>query len=172
MRPSHRLSSILTHIHPTMSPYAIVAGVGSGTGASVARKFAAAYPVACLSRTPANYEPLVKEINAAGGKAIGVSADVSNADSMKEAVQKIESELGNEGCAAAVLNAAGGFVMKPFLELSEEDFMSCFLTSGCVFIPVCDMQSCGSASYHSFESCVWERDGSCAASLYAAHGRS
>ncbi len=113
-----------------MSPYAIVAGVGPGTGASVARKFAAAYPVVCLSRTPASYEPLVKEINSAGGKAIGVSADVSNANSMKEAVKTIESEFGNDGCAAAVLNAAGGFVRKPFLELNEEEFMSGYITSG------------------------------------------
>ena len=49
---------------------------------------------------------------------------------MKEAVNKIESELGNEGCAAAVLNAAGGFVRKPFLELSEEEFMDGYVTSG------------------------------------------
>ena len=113
-----------------MSPYAVVAGVGPGTGASVARKFAAAYPVVCLSRTPANYEPLVEEINSSGGKAIGVSADVSNASSMEAAVKKIESEFGNEGCAAAVLNAAGGFVRKPFLEMSEKDFMGGYVSSG------------------------------------------
>lgn len=164
MRPSHRLSSVLTHFHPNMSPYAIVAGVGPGTGASVARKFAAAYPVVCLSRTPASYEPLVKEINSAGGKAIGVSADVSNANSMKEAVKKIESEFGNEGCAAAVLNAAGGFVRKPFLELSEEDFMSGYLASGCVFVL---RHAVLRFSYSSFAS-VWERDGSCAPSLRCA----
>ena len=113
-----------------MPPYAIIAGVGPGTGASVARKFAIVYPVVCISRTPASYEPLVKEINSAGGKAIGVSADVSNANSMNEAVKRIESEFGNEGCAAAVLNAAGGFVRKPFLELSEEEFMGGYVSGG------------------------------------------
>lgn len=145
-----------------MSPYAIIAGVGPGTGASVARKFAAAYPVVCLSRTPANYEPLVKEINSAGGKAIGVSADVSNATSMKEAVKKIESELGDEGCAAAVFNASGGFVKKPFLELSEEDFMSSYVTSGCVFRVL--NHAVLWFSCISFDS-AQERDGSCAPSL-------
>ena len=130
MRLSHRLHNLSTQLHPTMSPYAVIAGVGPGTGASVARKFAATYPVVCLSRTPANFEPLVEEINSSGGKAIGVSTDVTNASSLKEAVKKIESEFGDGGCAAAVLNAAGGFVKKPFLEMSEEEFMGGYAASG------------------------------------------
>merc|ERR1711939_406491 len=41
--------------------YSIVAGVGAGTGRSVAIKFAQTYPVALLARNPANYESIVKE---------------------------------------------------------------------------------------------------------------
>jgi hypothetical protein len=48
---------------------AIIAGVGAGTGAAVARKFAATYPVVLLARNPENFEGLAKEINASGGKA-------------------------------------------------------------------------------------------------------
>lgn len=104
---------------------AIVAGVGSGTGASVARKFAATYPVVLLARTPESYEPLAKEINQSGGKAIGISTDVSNSQSVRSAIDTIKKEFGNEvGAAAAIFNASGRFTRKPFLELSEDDFTS------------------------------------------------
>lgn len=79
---------------------AIVAGVGAGTGASVARKFAAAYPVVLLARNPENYESLAKEINDNGGKAIGISTDVSDSKSVNAAVSKIKSEFGDNVAAA------------------------------------------------------------------------
>lgn len=104
--------------------FAVIAGVGPGTGASVARKFALAYPVALLARSPENYESLVSEINAAGGTAIGISTDVSSAASVKSAYEKIEQEWKGAACAAAVFNASGRFVRKSVLELTEEEFVA------------------------------------------------
>ena len=101
---------------------AIIAGVGPGTGASVARKFAASYPVVLLARNPDNYESLVQEINKNGGKAIGISTDVSSPDSLKDAFSKIEQEYKGASVAAAIFNASGRFVRKPLLEMSVEDF--------------------------------------------------
>ena len=89
-----------------MVGFAVVAGVGAGTGASVARCFAKAYPVALLARSPANYEDLAKEINSSGGKAIGISTDVSDEKSVKSAFEKIQKEFGDV-CAAAIFNASG-----------------------------------------------------------------
>ena len=109
--------------------FAIVAGVGPGTGASVARKFALSYPVVLLARSPENYESLVKEINKSGGKAIGISTDVASAKSVKDAFGKIEEEFGGQGCAAAVFNASGRFVRKSVLELTEEEFTAGFEVS-------------------------------------------
>jgi len=106
--------------------FAVVAGVGPGTGAAVARKFALAYPVVLLARNPENYESLVSEINKSGGKAIGISTDVSSASSVKSAFKTIESEFGGASCAAAVFNASGRFVRKSLLELSEEEFVAGF----------------------------------------------
>ena len=104
---SHQTATILTLIHPQ-------------TGAAIARKFAATYPVALLSRNPDNYEPLAAEINKAGGKAVGISTDVSDSKSVKAMVEKVHQEFGKEvKCAAAVFNASGAFVRKPFLELDE-----------------------------------------------------
>ena len=102
---------------------AIVAGVGPGTGASVARKFANTYPVVLLARKPENFEGLAEEINASGGKAIGISTDVSNVASLKNAVDTIKKEFGQEvAAAAAIFNASGGFLRKPFLETEPEVF--------------------------------------------------
>jgi len=102
---------------------AIIAGVGAGTGASVARKFAASYPVVLLARKAENYQPLVDEINGKGGKAIGVSTDVSDRKSVDNAISEAKKAFGSDvGVAAAVFNASGAFNRKPFLELSEEDF--------------------------------------------------
>ena len=105
------------------TPFAIIAGVGPGTGASVARKFAASYPVVLLARSPSSYEPLVSEIVSGGGKAVGVSTDVTNAQSVTDAFASIGKEFGPEPkLAAAVFNLSGGFARKPFLELTQKEF--------------------------------------------------
>lgn len=115
---------------PTAKAFAVVAGVGPGTGAAVARKFGLQYPVALLARSPDNYEPYVKEINAAGGKAIGISTDLSDASSITSAFEKIEAEFGGAGCAAAVFNASGRFLRKSILDLTEEEFTAGYQVSG------------------------------------------
>lgn len=120
---------------PTSKAWAVVAGVGPGTGATVARKFSLQYPVALLARNPDNYEPFVKEINNAGGKAIGISTDVSDANSIKNAFQKIESEFGSHGCAAAIFNASGRFFRKSVLELTEEEFTAGYDVSWYYILP-------------------------------------
>jgi NAD(P)-dependent dehydrogenase (short-subunit alcohol dehydrogenase family) len=110
---------------------AIIAGVGPGTGAAVARKFSTAYPVVLLARTPSSYESLASEINAAGGHALGISTDVSSASSLAAAVSTIKSEFGNDvAAAAAIFNASGAFMRKPFLEIPVETFEKGFGVSG------------------------------------------
>lgn len=104
------------------NPFAVVAGVGPGTGAAVARRFAKAYPIALLARSPENYESLVSEINSSGGQAIGISTDVSSEESVKSAFEQIKKEYAGAGCAAAVFNASGPFSRKPLLEMSVDEF--------------------------------------------------
>jgi len=111
--------------------WAVVAGVGPGTGASVARRFAQHYAVALLARNPANYEDLVKEINSSGGKAIGISTDVADKASVKAAFDQLKKEDGfNGNLAAAVYNVGGTFIRKPFLELTDEEFETGWKTNG------------------------------------------
>ncbi|KAL4914869.1 hypothetical protein BDW62DRAFT_189719 [Aspergillus aurantiobrunneus] len=111
-------------------PLAIVAGVGPGTGASIARKFAQAYSVVVLARNPANYNSVVSEITSSGGHALGISTDVSDSRSLKFAFEKITQQYKDAPLAAAVFNSGGGFVRKPFLELTEDEFAAGYKSQG------------------------------------------
>jgi NAD(P)-dependent dehydrogenase (short-subunit alcohol dehydrogenase family) len=85
-----------------------------------------------LARNPANYEDVAREINSEGGKAIGVSADLSEAKSVQAAFKQINDMFGSIPLAAAVFNLGGGFVKRPFLELTEAEFEQGFITHGYV----------------------------------------
>lgn len=115
---------------PATNFYSIIAGVGAGTGRSVALKFAKTYPVALLARNPANYESIVSEINSSGGKAIGISTDVSSPDSVKNAFKQIDKEFAGKKLAAAIYNVGGSFIRKPFLELSLDEYTAGYEANG------------------------------------------
>jgi len=106
----------------TPSPIAIIAGVGPGTGASLARRFAQSYPVVLLARNPSNFEPLADEINKSGGEAFGISTDVSSEASVESAFAKIQERYPGALVAAAVFNASTRPSRKPFLEVTAEEF--------------------------------------------------
>ncbi|KAJ5165873.1 Short-chain dehydrogenase/reductase SDR [Penicillium capsulatum] len=101
---------------------AIIAGVGPGTGASIARRFAKSYSVVLLARNPASYDPVVQEIKASGGQAIGISTDVADGNSVNSTFDQIAKQFPSSPLAAAIFNPSGGFSKKPFLELNEEEF--------------------------------------------------
>jgi NAD(P)-dependent dehydrogenase (short-subunit alcohol dehydrogenase family) len=104
--------------------YAIVAGVGPGTGRAAAIRFSEAYPVILLSRSPESYKDVVAEINKEDGrKAIGITADATNDASLKAAFETIQKELPGLKLAAAIFNVRPNSrpSRKPFLELTEED---------------------------------------------------
>ncbi|RQM08789.1 hypothetical protein DH86_00002941, partial [Scytalidium sp. 3C] len=88
------------------------------------------YAVAVLARKPENYEPIVSEIKAAGGHAIGISSDATSPASVNDAFSQIQKEFQGKKLAAAVYNVGGGFVRKPFLELSQDEFESGFKSQG------------------------------------------
>jgi NAD(P)-dependent dehydrogenase (short-subunit alcohol dehydrogenase family) len=110
--------------------YSIIAGVGAGTGRACALKFASTYPVVLMARNPSNYTPIIEEIKASGGQAIGISTDVSDPKSIDNAFAEIKKKFGEKKLAAAVFNVGGRFVRKPFLELSLDDFEAGFEANG------------------------------------------
>lgn len=102
--------------------FAIISGAGSGTGASVARRFAQSYAVVLLSRKASSYEPIVADIKASGGTAIGITADANDPTAVDAAFAQIEKELPGAKLAAAVFNGGAGISRKPFLDLQLSEY--------------------------------------------------
>lgn len=72
---------------------AVVTGAGRGIGRAIALKFAnEGADIVCISRTAENSEKVANEVRALGRKAWGISADVSNSQSVTEAVEKVLAE--------------------------------------------------------------------------------
>lgn len=89
----------------TQARTAIVTGAARGIGAGVAKRLSAdGFKVAVLDLDEASTSPVVEEITASGGEALGVGADVADADSVNAAIDKIASEL---GAPTVLINNAG-----------------------------------------------------------------
>ena len=107
-----------------MSKVAVVVGVGEGLGASVARRFAReGFTVAMMARSEEKLSQIQLDIEKAGGKALSVAADVTDAESIKAAFQKVNSEL---AAPSVLIYNAGIFKINSILELTPEQFDYCW----------------------------------------------
>ncbi|KAL7935660.1 hypothetical protein V8C35DRAFT_333552 [Trichoderma chlorosporum] len=104
--------------------YAIVMGIGPGIGSALALYFAKFYSVVLISRNLSSFEPVIADIKANGGHAIGITADASDPVSMDAAFGRIERELSDAKLALATYNVRGPFARKPFLELKLENLQA------------------------------------------------
>jgi NAD(P)-dependent dehydrogenase (short-subunit alcohol dehydrogenase family) len=74
---------------------ALVIGAGDATGGAIARRFAREGLVACVVRRSAEkLQPLVEQIEAGGGRALGFASDARKEEQVVELVEKIEREVG------------------------------------------------------------------------------
>lgn len=78
-----------------MAGVALVVGAGDALGGAIARRFAREGYTACVVRRSADaLEPLVREIAAAGGRAVAFGADARLEEVMVPLVDQIEAEVG------------------------------------------------------------------------------
>ena len=97
-------------------PVCLVIGAGDATGSAIAKRFAREGMVACVARRNGDkLAPLVKDIESAGGRAIGYACDARKESDVVELVARIEREVGP--VEVAVFNV-GGNVRFPILEMT------------------------------------------------------
>ena len=100
---------------------ALVTGAGSGLGKATALRLAReGAAVGVLSRTEKEIRQTAQEIEQAGGRAMPLTADVSSADEMAEAVAALAREYGRIDIVFA--NAGINGVWAPIDELAPEEW--------------------------------------------------
>jgi 3-oxoacyl-[acyl-carrier protein] reductase len=99
---------------------AIVTGAARGIGAATARRLAAdGQAVAVLDLVAESCGDTVAAIEAAGGRAIAVGADVSDADQVAAAVARVAEEL---GAPTVLVNNAGVLRDNLLFKMTEDDW--------------------------------------------------
>ncbi|GAB2681980.1 3-oxoacyl-ACP reductase FabG [Thalassiella azotivora] len=99
---------------------AIVTGAARGIGAATARRLAAdGMAVAVLDLVEDSCADVVREITDAGGRAIAVGADVSDAAQVEAAVARVAEEL---GAPTVLVNNAGVLRDNLLFKMSVEDW--------------------------------------------------
>lgn len=107
--------------HPRLhGKVAIISGGAGGCGEAASRLFAReGAQVAIIDRNIEAAQALAAQIERAGGRAIGLGADVSQAAEVEAAVA---ASLAALGPADILFNHAGTLIVKPFLELQEQEW--------------------------------------------------
>jgi len=95
-------------------PTAVVTGASRGIGRAVARRLAATHDIIAIARSIAELETLAGEITAAGGSCRALPLDLTDGAAVERALAGIEADV--------LVNNAGVGVLKPFLELSAEEW--------------------------------------------------
>jgi 7-alpha-hydroxysteroid dehydrogenase len=97
---------------------ALITGGGRGIGASIAKVFSAAGAhIAVTARTGAEVEAVAAEIREAGGRAIGIQADIMDAAQLPGIIDKTIAEFGG---IDILVNNAGAGGSPPFMDTRIE----------------------------------------------------
>lgn len=97
--------------------------VSIGTGAAIARTFASkGFAVALLARTASKLTSLEAEINQSGGTAASFPVDLTQTHALKDTFGLIHAKFPESTLKVAIFNLTTQWMVKPFLELQEEDF--------------------------------------------------
>ncbi len=103
---------------------AAILGVGPGLGAAIARRFAReGFAVGLIARSEESLSATREEVESAGGQALAVQADATDAASVVSAFEEVRGSLDDP--EVFVYNA-GAFRMGSVLDVSPEDFDDCF----------------------------------------------
>jgi NAD(P)-dependent dehydrogenase (short-subunit alcohol dehydrogenase family) len=101
---------------------AVIAGVGPGLGASLARKFAKeGCRIALLARSSNFLETLSNELRGSGKETVAIQTDIGEADQVAAAFRRIREQLGSVDVLINNASAGGPFA-QAFVEIDAESF--------------------------------------------------
>jgi 7-alpha-hydroxysteroid dehydrogenase len=104
---------------------ALITGGGRGIGAGIARAFVdAGAAVALVSRTKDQVEGVAADINAAGGRAIAMPADITDLGALRGLVERTVAEYG--GLDTVVNCAGGGDMWRAFTDNTVDELEEAF----------------------------------------------
>jgi NAD(P)-dependent dehydrogenase (short-subunit alcohol dehydrogenase family) len=102
---------------------AVIAGVGPGLGASLARKLAKeGCPVALLARSPGFIDTLADELRRRGTEVLAIPTDINEVNQVAATFQRIREQLGSVDLLINNASAGGPFG-QPFMEIPPESFI-------------------------------------------------
>ena len=104
------------------APVAVVAGVGSGTGEALVRRFAeGGYRVAMIARKAERLERIAGDV----ADAVGYGCDMADVDGFRDTLNKIKQEMGSP--KVAIMNGARA-VRDRYDKIDPLEFESTFLS--------------------------------------------
>jgi NAD(P)-dependent dehydrogenase (short-subunit alcohol dehydrogenase family) len=109
---------------PHSKQAAVIVGVGPGLGMTLAHRFArGGFAVALVARSEQKLAAAAQEIEAAGGEALAVAADATDADAADKAFERVRNELGP---IRVLIYNAGTFEPGGIAEIRPQDFERCW----------------------------------------------
>ncbi|UYM03590.1 3-oxoacyl-ACP reductase FabG [Solicola gregarius] len=103
-----------------MTQTAIVTGAARGIGAAVAKRLASdGLAVAVIDLDESACKAVVEEIEGAGGRALGIGADVSDEEAVQAAVERVAEEL---GAPTVLVNNAGVIRDNMLFRMTADDW--------------------------------------------------
>ncbi|NKB72512.1 MAG: SDR family NAD(P)-dependent oxidoreductase [Candidatus Latescibacteria bacterium] len=132
-----------------MPKVAVIAGVGPGLGAALARKLIQeGCQVGLLARSSTYLQTLAEELRANGGQVLPAAVDIADPDQGADGFRQIREALGP---VDILINHASMAAWKGLLELNEDEFerawrVSCFGAFLCSRQAVPDMLASGSGA--------------------------
>ena len=98
----------------------VVTGGSAGVGRATVREFAAkGADVAIIARGQERIDAACREVEAAGGRGLGIVADVADGDAIEAAAERIERELGP---IDIWINNAFAGIFSTFMDMTPEEY--------------------------------------------------